>query len=377
MRRIAIIAVLLAASIIGWLFWQKNRPAPFVVSGFIEADVVRVGSRVGGRVAEVTASEGRRMTKGTLLFRIDPFDLNEQYAEAQASLAAYRADLERLQKGYRKEEIEQARAKRDQAAALLAKLQAGPRSREIDIAREKLNTAKADLELAESEHQRIARLREANQAAVVEFDKAVRELKSARAQAAAAAQELALLEEGSRQEDIAQAKATLAEAEQGLSLLENGYRPEDIARAAAQVQAAEAKVAAIKVRLDELQVVAPSDSVVEAIDLHPGDLVTANAPTVSLLDLSRLWVRAFVPEGRLGEIRLGQQVPVRVDSFPERNFQGEITFIAQEAEFTPRNVQTPEERSKQVFRIKVNLLEGLEQLRAGMAADVLLDGARP
>jgi multidrug resistance efflux pump len=115
--------------------------------------------------------------------------------------------------------------------------------------------------------------------------------------------------------------------------------------------------------------------VVEAIDLHPGDLVAPNAPAVALLDVSHLWVRAYVPESRLGEVRLGQKVPVRVDSFPGRRFSGRLTFIAQEAEFTPRNVQTPEERSKQVFRIKVELDAGRDRLRAGMAADVLLSEA--
>lgn len=393
MRKIiVVIAVLAALGIIGWLYWRQSRPVPLVVSGFIEADEVRVGSRIGGRVAEVMASEGQRVQPGQPLYRLDPFDLQETLAQTQAELAAYQAEHARLTAGYRKEEIEQARAKRERAAAVLEKLIAGPRKREIEIARERLNAAKANLERATSEHDRVIRLAKEAQAAPAEVDEAVRALKASRAEAAAAEQELALLEEGSRKEDIAEAKAALAEAEQALKLVEGGYRVEDIARAAAQVAAAQAQVAAMKVRMNELTITSPCDCVVEAIDLRPGDLVASNAPSVSLLELGRLWVRAYVPEARLGQVMLGQYVPIRVDGFPNERFTGRVTFVAREGEFTPRNIQTPEERSKQVFRIKVTLTQagwppanaataggpagkGLERLRVGMAADVLLDEA--
>jgi len=375
MRKAVIVFIVAAAVIIAWLYWQKTRPQPFVVSGFIEADEIRVGSRVGGRVAEVLAVEGAQVKPGEPLFRVAPFNLREQLAEAKASVAAAKAERDRLAAGFRKEEIEQARAKRDRVKAVLEKLTAGPRPREIEIAREKLNVAKAGLELAESEHARLTRLRDEAQAAPTELDQAVRALKAARAEVAAAEQELALLVEGTRKEDIAEAQAALADAEQALKLAEAGYRAEDVAKAEAQLQAAESRSAAIDVQLKELEVVAPAACVVEAIDLQPGDLVAANAPSVSLLDVSKLWVRAYVPESRLGEVRLDQRVPVRVDSFPGQRFAGRVTYIAREAEFTPRNVQTPEERSKQVFRIKVTLEQGLDRLRVGMAADVLLGEA--
>jgi multidrug resistance efflux pump len=367
-----VIFVLIAGAVIGWLLWQQGRPRPFVVSGFVEADQVRVGSRVGGRVAEVHVSEGQAVQAGQALFRIAPFDLQEQLSQAQAELAARRAEHGRLIAGFRVEEIDQARARRDQAQAVLEKLEAGPRPGEIEIARERVHRAEANLDLAKTEHERLARLRAANQAADVEYERAVRELKAAQADLAATKADLALLEEGTLVEDIAQAKAALAEAAQALALLEAGYRREDVEQSGARVKAAEASVAAIQVRVDELSVESPCDCRVEAIDLRPGDLVPQNAPTVSLLDLSRVWVRAYVPEGRLGELNVGKRVPVRVDSYPRERFPAEVTFIAQEAEFTPRNLQTPEERSKQVFRIKVTLLEGIDRLRVGMAADVLL-----
>lgn len=372
MPRIVISLVLLSGAALGWLAWSQSRAAPLVVSGFVEADEVRVGSRVGGRVAEVLVREGDAVKQGAVLYRMDPFNLKEQLAQAFSERAAAEAELAEFKAGYRKEEIDQAKAQRDQLAATVDRLVAGPRPAEVQIAREQVKIAAATLELARAEHDRLTRLREGAQAAQKEIDESVRALKAGEAGLAAAEQQLALLEEGTRKEEIAEARAALAKAEHALQLLEKGFRTEDIARAAAEVDAAAAHVRTIEKQIEELTVLSPCDCVVETLDLRPGDLAAANAPSVALLDLARMWVRAYVPEGRLGEVQLGREIPVRIDSFPNRTFHGRVTFIAREAEFTPRNVQTPEERSKQVFRIKVTLLEGIDQIRVGMAADVLL-----
>jgi multidrug resistance efflux pump len=375
MRIIAPLAVLTAAGVLGWLYWRQHQPAPLVVSGFIEADEIRVGSRVGGRVAEVFVREGQRVAAASPLFRLDPFDLQETLAEAEARLAAARAERDRFRAGFRPEEVAQARARRDRAAAALERLIAGPRAREIEAARAELARAEADWRWAESEHQRLAALQRKADAAPTEFNAAIRALNAARATMSAAESKLALLEEGSRTEEVAEARAILADAEQGLQLAEQGYRAEDVAQAEARTAAAEASAAAIRIRLAETVVASPCDCVVEVIDLQPGDLVPANAPSLSLLDLTRLWVRAYVPEARLSRLRPGVRVPVRVDGFPGRRFTGTVSVIAREGEFTPRNIQTPEERGRQVFRIKVVLETGGEPLHVGLAADVLLDEA--
>ncbi len=375
MNRMIPIVLLVAAAIVGWLAWTQLRAVPFIVSGLIEADEVRVGSRVGGRCAEVIVREGQRVQPGDPLFRLEPFDLEAQLAEARGHLAAAEAERDWLKAGYRPQEIAQATAARDRAAAVLARLEAGPRAREIGVARQRLNMAVADRELAESEYQRYQKLIQQEDAARVEYDRAVRALKSAQAAESAASEELALLEEGSREEDIAEAQAALDEAEASLRLMQEGYRAEDRAQAEAKVAAAAAVVDTIEVRVAELTITSPCDCRVEAIDLQPGDLVTANAPTVALLDESSMWLRAYVPESRLGDIALNAQVPFVVDGFPEERFTGRVTYISHDAEFTPRNVQTPEERSKQVFRIKLAIDDGRDRLAVGMMADVLLGEA--
>lgn len=369
-RGLVVVVVAVAAGVIGWLYWQQVRARPLVVSGFVEADQIRVGSRVGGRVSEVIAEEGRHVKSGEVLYRIDPFDLQERLAEGRAELARAEAEYSRLKAGYRAEEIAEARAKRDQAAATLDKLKAGPRKQEIEKGRAALAAKKADLELAETEHARVMRLKKESTAAQIEVDRVERALKAARADTDAAEQDLKLLEEGTRKEDIAAAVSALAQSAAAAALLEAGYRTEDVAQAAAMVAAGRAKVAALEVQVGELDVRAPVDSVVEAIDLRPGDLVSANAPSASLLDEARYWVRTYVPESQLGRMRLEQVMTVTCDSFPGEKFRGHVSFVASEAEFTPRNIQTPEERSKEVFRLKVMLDDGRGKLRVGMPVDV-------
>lgn len=365
-----------AAVIVAWLYIAQGRSGELVVSGFIEADEIRVGSRVGGRVARVLVEEGAPVKIGAALLEIDPFDLKQQLAEAQSGLAAEEAERDRLAAGFRPEEIAQARAQRDAAKAALEKLAAGPRKQEIEAARAAYEKAKADLEFARFEDARVARLRDqTGDAAAKESAEVKRSLKARESEAAAAEQQLAMLIEGSRAEDVAAARAALAAAEQALALMEAGYRVEEKARAAARAQAARSRVEAIQTQLAELTVSSPCDCTVEAVELRPGDLVAPNAPTIALLDASRLWVRAYVPEEHLADAAVGRRVGVRVDGFAGQEFAGRITFVAREAEFTPRNVQTPEERSKQVFRIKVTLEEGLDRLRVGMMADVMLGKA--
>ena len=375
MHKPVLILMGIAVLIIFWLFWQQGRAPEFIVSGFIEADQIRVGSQVGGRVAEVFAEEGERVQRGDVLFRLEPFDLEAILARASGKLAVAQSEYARLKAGYRIEEVEQAQARWEHARATLEKAVAGPRWQEIAVAREQVRIARAALELARAEFNRLGALVKKDQVSKEAYDEVVREYEAAQAGLVVAKQSLALLEEGTRKEDIAMARAGLVEAEQALELMREGFRREDIDKAAAEVASAEANLAAVQSRVEELDVLSPCDCVLEAIELQPGDLVSANAPSVSLLDLDRLWVRTYIPEARLSQVRLGQIAPIRVDGIDDEQFKTRITFIAQEGEFIPRNIQTPEERSKQVFRAKLTLEEGLGRLRAGMAVDVLFEEA--
>ena len=372
-RRVVVLTIF-ALVLIGGLLYSQHRHQPLQVSGFIEADDIRLGSRVGGRVEKVVVDEGDTVKKGQVLVELEPYDLNERRAEAQAHLKQQQENWKKMTAGFRAEETAQAKARYDRWSARLELLKNGPRDQEIAAARSQLELARAELDLAEENHRRTAKLQAEKVATQEQLDLKVRELKVAKARNQAALEQLDLLEEGTRREEIAEAEAQLREAEAAWKLMQNGYREEEIAAAAASMDAAKSALAAIERQLAELKILSPTDGAVESIELEPGDLVAPNAPVLSLIDTGELWVRAYVPENRL-RLSLGDRVDISVDSYPGERFLGEVTYIARQAEFTPGNVQTPEERSKQVFRIKVTLREGRDRLRPGMAADVHLESA--
>ncbi len=368
-RVVPLLFVVLA--LVGLIAYSKYRPVPDRVSGFIEADEIRLGSRVGGRVQEVHIEEGARVAKGQTLIQLEPFDLVAEKQEAAATLAAREADYQRLKAGLRAEEVAQAEARYQRLQAALDELVAGPRPQEIEAARGRLRVAEAQLQLATEDFRRETRLMQTNASTQQNLDRATEALDAAQGGVTAQQEELNLLEAGTREESLRAAKAQVEESRLAWELAKKGFRDEEILQAGAARDAAAAALEAINQRIAELTIRSPVDGVVEALELQPGDLAPAGSPVLSIMDDSRLWVRAYVPENRL-DLKVGQQMETSVDSFPGRRFAAELTFISRQAEFTPSNVQTPEERVKQVFRIKVELREGLDELRAGMAADVWL-----
>lgn len=368
-RLIGLVVVTLV--LVGLLYGSQLFDEPLKVSGHIEADEIRVGSRVGGRVAAVFIQEGQRVQAGTPLVELEPYDLNERLAQASAEREARRATYEKLKAGFREEEKAEARAELKQLEAQLQELQRGPREQEIKTGRARLRLAQSELELAQQQLSRARELFARNASSQDDLDSAITRESVAQENVHVRDLELDLLLEGTRQEEIDAAQAMYEKAKQQLLLRETGYRAEEIAEAKAALEAAEAAVAVIADQEAELKVVSPLNGTIEALDLQPGDLVSPNAPVISIMDTDNLWVRAYVPENSLW-ISVGQEVSVTVDSYDDRTFKGHISFIARQAEFTPGNVQTPEERSKQVFRIKVTLDDGIDVLRPGMAADVWL-----
>ena len=364
---IALVATLLIAGLV----YSQKRTGPLKVSGFIESDEIRLGSRVGGRVRRVLVEEGDRVRKDQVLVELEPYQLLEQRAEAQAVLRSRRAELDRLQSGFRVEEIAQSKARYDKLSATLDKLVNGPRKEEIAAAQAQLEQADAELKLATVKHRRTETLLATKAVTSADMDQATSELRVAEARQRVRIEELSELQSGTRPEELAEARAQLDEASEAWLLQKNGYRKEDVAGAAAAVEAAEAALQTIERQIEELTIKAQVSGIIDAIELRPGDLVAANTTAVSVIDESRMWVRAYVPENHLN-LRIGDKVSVAVDSFPARRFTARISYVSRQGEFTPGNVQTPEERSKQVFRIKAMIEDGRDLLRPGMAADVWL-----
>jgi RND family efflux transporter MFP subunit len=183
------------------------------------------------------------------------------------------------------------------------------------------------------------------------------------------AQLVFLRDDARRQQDLLQRRVVSAtDAERADSAAKT--QEKNVAAAKMRVAQARAQLADIDSQLAEMQVIAPADSILEVLSVKVGDVLPANHEVATLLLTGHLWVRVYVPESWLGLIKLGEQVRVRVDSFPHTDFQGVVEQISRQAEFTPRNVQTVADRIKQVFGVKVRLPSDDDRLRAGMAADV-------
>jgi multidrug resistance efflux pump len=352
-------------------FRLKRDPA-LVFSGTIETREIRVGSKAGGRVTEVLVEEGQEVRAGQPLVRFDIAELLAQRQQAEARIAQQRARLERLERGARPEELAQARAAAAAARANLEAVRNWPRPEEVAQARAALAAAEAEVNNAEAAYQRAERLRETGDISQQEFDAAKFRLANLRARREQEKKRLDLLLHGSRPEDIRAAEERYRQARAAEELVAAGPRAEEIADARAQLAEAQARLEQIQVQIAEGEVTSPSPALVEVVSVRPGDLVTPNQTVAKLLERDQIWVRIYVPEPQLGLIKVGQPAQIKVDTFPHRTFAGAVEQINPQGEFTPRNIQSRDERQHQVFGVKVRIENREGVLKSGMAADVTL-----
>jgi HlyD family secretion protein len=352
---LAIAAVLAATAVYaGWF----RKDSALQGSGTVEARNIRVGSKVAGRIDKVLVREGDSVQPGQVLITFDDKEL-------QAALEQSRASAEKAQRGYRPEEIAEARAAAAQAKADFDLKKNGYRKEDIAAAQADLDRVKADEIRTHLDYDRYDTLAKKDLVSKQQRDLAEANWKMALAQQQNARQKLDELQRGYRPEEIASAEARYQQAQATMEKLQHGNRRED-------VELAKAAYAYDEARFRERQVVAPSAAIVEVLDVRPGDLIAPNTPVATLLEKDQIYVRIYIPETEYGRLKLGQKAEVRVDSFPKTVFEGILEQINQQAEFLPRNVQTREERVHQVFGVKIRINDPAGRVLAGMAADVKL-----
>jgi multidrug resistance efflux pump len=340
----------------GWF----HRNTALEGSGTVEARNIRVGSKVGGRIDEVLVREGDSVQAGQVLITFDDKEL-------QASLEQSRANAEKARRGYRPEEIEEARAAAAQAKADYELKRNGYRQEDIATAEADLDRAKADEIRTHLDFDRYEALAKKDLVSKQQRDTAEANWLVAAAQQQSARHKLDELQRGYRPEEIASAEAHYHQAQATLEKFERGNRRED-------VDLAKAAYSYDQARFRERHVTAPSAATVEVLDVRPGDLIAPNTPVATLLEKDQIYVRIYIPETEIGRVKVGQKAEVRVDSFPKTAFDGVVEQINQQAEFLPRNVQTREERVHQVMGIKIRINDPAGRVLAGMAADVKLKG---
>jgi membrane fusion protein YbhG len=351
-----LVAVVLGGSTV-YATWFR-RDTALEGSGTVEARDIRVGSKVGGRIDKVLVREGERVESGQPLITFDDQEL-------LASLEQSRAAAEKAQRGFRPEEIAEARAAAAGARADYELRVNGYRGEDIAAAQSDVDRAAADEVRARLDFERYEALAQKDLVSRQQRDTAEANGKMALAQLQNYQHKLDQLTRGYRPEEIRSAEARYRQTQATLDKFERGNRPED-------VELAKAAYAYDQARFRERQVVAPSAAIVEVLDVRPGDIISPNTPVATLLEQDQIYVRIYIPETELGRVQLGQKAEVRVDSFPETKFEGVVEQINQQAEFLPRNVQTREERVHQVFGVKIRINDPAGHVLAGMAADVKL-----
>ncbi|MFB3777522.1 MAG: efflux RND transporter periplasmic adaptor subunit [Bryobacteraceae bacterium] len=391
MKRIIPVIVIVALAGAGlWYLarrWNGNGEATLAFSGNIELTEVKISFKTAGRLLELTVKEGDAVTKGMLLARLDSQQLLSQRDAQRAAIAAAESQLTQLKTSieYQRAAVEAniaaSRAEWQQAEARLQELVAGSRSQEIQEARAAADAARTEQTRAASDWQRAQILYKNDDISTAQYDQFRTQYERTSAALKQAEQRLALVVEGPRRETIDAARAQTERAKAAVALaeasrLEVKRREQEVEARRAEIERNRAQLAVIESQLGDTEIVSPIDGVVLVKSAEPGETVAAGATVVTLGDLDHPWLRGYVPETQLGQVRLGQQVRVTTDSFPGKTYMGRISFIASEAEFTPKQIQTPEERVKLVYRIKVDLPNPQRELKLNMPADaeVMLTG---
>jgi HlyD family secretion protein len=325
-RTVVLIAVaLVTGATLGWRYWQQhaNDHKGIFVSGNIEATEVDLSFRISGQIKTLCISEGDRVEQGQVIATLDTDTLLAQKAAAEAELATTRATLDQLEEGTRKEQIEAARAA--------------------------LKGAESKLKNAKDEYERYRHLYEERVVSSSQFDVKETSYKVALEDFNNASQKLLELETGPREQEIRVGRSRLNRAQADLKKLDLDIDHSTLSSTVSGV---------VLVKANEL-----------------GEVVLPGATVATVAAIDEVWLKGYVSEKDLGKVKLGQKAEITTDSFPDKVYTGTVTFISSRAEFTPKNVQTKEERVKQVYRTKITIPNLRQELKIGMPAEgyILID----
>jgi HlyD family secretion protein len=370
-RRLLVLlpAVLLVAVLAYLILGRSNDGQVIRVSGNIEVTDAEVSFKIPGRVEARLVDEGEMVRAGQTIARLDSAELAQEVAARRAEMQAVQAALAELEAGSRPEEIAQAEASAQQAKARLDEMLAGSRPEELSAAEAVLRRAKAEAERARLDAERYEGLYKKEIVSAQQYDAARTAYETALARQREAEEQYKLVKEGPRKEQIEQARAAWLQAQERFVLVKKGPRQETIEQARARLQQAKEGLAVAETRLGYATLTSPLAGVVLSKNVEPGEFVAAGTPIVTVGDLENVWLRAYINETDLGRVKVGQQVRVTTDTYPDKRYQGRVSFIAAQAEFTPKSVQTEKERVKLVYRVKVDIRNPNMELKPGMPAD--------
>lgn len=310
-----------------------------IYTGTVECEEVDMSSEVAGNITDIFVEEGDFIKKGDRIAHIDVESLKIELKKGEAGLKIANAKLDKLRTGARSEEIKKARVQ-------VQKLQ------------EILEGKESDYHFKRRNHEDIKKIFE---------EGAISEKK---------------LEEAKVLLDTAYAafestKKEVEEAQYTLDLITKGTRSEEIQMALGEVEAAKATVDTIKYKISKENIIAPIDGTVESIYYHEGEWIPAYGNMTNILDLKNLWVKIYIPEKEMDKISLHQEINMTADFMGDQEIKGKVIYIAKDAEFTPKNIESKENKQEMVFAVKIKIIDDLEKLKPGMLIDIHLGGEKP
>ena len=377
------LAIVLAGGII-FYYWQfpsrETSRSTIQVSGNIEVTTIDVAFKISGKIDKRLVEEGDMVKGGQLIATQEHKDLLAQKAKAEATLETARSRLPALEKNIdyqdqaTTQEISQAQAAVENAQARLQQLLDGSRPQEIQSAKAGVDQALADMEKKKADMDRAKKLYHDKYIAAQDWDAAKTAYDMAVANYKKAQENYDLVVEGPRKEEIAAGRAQLEQSQAALRLakthrIQIDVLKKELATAQGQVKEAASALEVIQTQIEYSNLYAPASGVVLVKNAEPGEFVVPGGAVVTLGQIEKPWLKAFINESDLGRVKLGQKVSVTTDTYPGKEYPGKVTFISSEAEFTPKNVQTAKERVKLVYRIKVGLENPQNELKPGMPAD--------
>ena len=349
-------------------------------SGNIELEQIDVAFKVAGRLTERTVNEGDRVTKGTLLARLDEGQLLSQRQQQEASLRSAKALLAEaettleLQKRTLTADLEIRKAEVRSADAHLKELRLGARPEEVQEAADVVGGADAEFQRAKQDYQRAQRLQKNDDIPLSQLELSRTRYESGQATLHQAQERLKLVKAGSRPETIEVAEAQVQRSQGALNQgmaneLQVRRSEQELAVRRAEIDRAKAQIAIIDAQLKDMEVASPLDGIVLVKSAEVGEILAPGSPVMTVGDIEHPWLRGYVSERDLGRIKIGAPVKVTTDSFPGKVYPGQVSFISSEAEFTPKQIQSKEGRVRLVYRIKITIENSRRELKSNMPAD--------
>jgi len=299
---------------------DKKDENEITASGTIEATDVVISTKVAGQIKDILVKEGDKVRKDDILIILDHETFDIQLRQAQASI--------------------------DQAGAQLRLLQAGARKEDIKLAEEQVRLSKINLDQSKTDKERLEKLYESNSITLKQFEDAKTKY----------------------DQTLNQYNSTI----ENLAKVKNIVRPEEIESAKANLKRNQVSLELIQKSIDDCTIKSPADGTVSKKFVEAGEYVIPGASVLKISDQQTVNLYIYVTEEELGKVKLGQKADVTIDTYKDRVYEGNVIFISPEAEFTPKNIQTQEERTKLVFAVKIQIPNNNFDLKSGMPADAKL-----